>query len=179
MKKFGEEWDDRIFPIAYLITIRTYGTWLHGDERLSVDTHDGKNVYGTEKVDSNPRLRAIMKENLLHQSVTFDDHMRNAVHAAVTEVCAYRKYDLFALNVRSNHAHVVVAAKKKPEIVADEFKKYSTRELREENLIDSDVRPWSRGRSRRYLWKDEDVAKAIDYVLYSQGDMPFAVSQIE
>ena len=25
----------RNFPLAYFITIRTYGTWLHGDERSS------------------------------------------------------------------------------------------------------------------------------------------------
>ncbi len=26
-------WDDNEWPLAYLITIRTYATWLHGDER--------------------------------------------------------------------------------------------------------------------------------------------------
>ena len=31
------EWDDNEFPLAYLLTFRTYGTWHHGDERGSVD----------------------------------------------------------------------------------------------------------------------------------------------
>jgi len=30
-------WNDTDIPLAYLITFRCYGTWLHGDERGSVD----------------------------------------------------------------------------------------------------------------------------------------------
>jgi len=31
------ESDNERIPLAYLITFRSYGTWLHGDERGSVD----------------------------------------------------------------------------------------------------------------------------------------------
>jgi hypothetical protein len=30
-------WNDTDTPLAYLITFRCHGTWLHGDERGSVD----------------------------------------------------------------------------------------------------------------------------------------------
>ena len=30
-------WNDTDMPLAFLITFRTYGTWLHGDERGSVN----------------------------------------------------------------------------------------------------------------------------------------------
>ena len=30
-------WNDTDKPLAYLISFRTYGTWLHGDERGSID----------------------------------------------------------------------------------------------------------------------------------------------
>jgi hypothetical protein len=30
-------WNDTDVPLAHLITFRCYGTWLHGDERGSVD----------------------------------------------------------------------------------------------------------------------------------------------
>ncbi len=39
------------FPLAYLITIRCYGTWLHGDERGSVDRK--YNRYGTPRIAPN------------------------------------------------------------------------------------------------------------------------------
>ena len=30
-------WNDTDLPLGYLITFRSYGTWLHGDERGSID----------------------------------------------------------------------------------------------------------------------------------------------
>ncbi len=31
-----ERYEENSFPIAYLLTWRTFGTWLHGDERTSM-----------------------------------------------------------------------------------------------------------------------------------------------
>jgi hypothetical protein len=31
-------WNDRDIPLAYLTTFRCYGTWLHGDDRGSVES---------------------------------------------------------------------------------------------------------------------------------------------
>ena len=30
-------WNDTDIPLGYLISFRSYGTWLHGDERGSID----------------------------------------------------------------------------------------------------------------------------------------------
>ena len=43
------EFQDRSAPLAYLKTIRTYGTWLHGDSRGSVDRRE-YNRYGDPKI---------------------------------------------------------------------------------------------------------------------------------
>ena len=176
MFKEMDEWDENSFPLAYLITIRTYGTWLHGDGRNSVDIH-GKNIYGTPDITANKNLETMMRENMQQRSVILDKEQRNIVEDAIKEVCEYRKYDLQAINVRSNHTHTVVSAQVKPEVIADAFKKYATRKLREENLISKEVTIWSRGRSRRYLWKPRHVALAIEYVLNEQGDSPFEIEE--
>lgn len=173
MAYFGENWDDNEFPIAYLITIRSFGTWLHGDKRLSVDTHHDFNVYGAPKRLANHNLLGRMESNMKSSPVKFDGYQRKAIHEAIEEVCNTRGYLLYALNVRTNHAHSVVSAGKKPEPIADAFKAYATRRLRRDRLIAWDCRPWSRGRSRRYLWQEKHVSAAIDYVLYCQGDTGF------
>ena len=80
-----------------------------------------------------------------------------------------------AINVRTNHAHAVVSAQMKPERIADAFKAFATKKLREENLVNKELKIWSRGRSRRYLWKPRHVELAINYVLYGQGDIPFEI----
>lgn len=58
----------------------------------------------------------------------------------------------------------------KPEAVADGIKAYSTRMFRETKQIEKDEKLWSRGRSREYPWKEKDLRRAIEYVIYDQGD---------
>jgi REP element-mobilizing transposase RayT len=165
----NDEWDDNRFPLAYLITIRTYGTWLHGDERQSVDRH-GKNVFGTEKIRPNADLVAKMEANAGSGPFVLDAEQRSVVGDAVRNVCSTRKYVLLAVNVRSNHLHAVVAAAVKPEPIMNAFKANATRELRASGLVRLEQTIWSRGGSRRYLWKDREVARAVDYVRYDQGE---------
>jgi REP element-mobilizing transposase RayT len=163
------EWDDNQTPLAYLITIRTYGTWFHGDERSSVDRH-GQNIHNTPRVKSTKKLNRIMERNLVQGPFLLDAHCRGAVEAAIKEVCDHRLYQLFAVNVRTNHAHVVAAGQVRPERIATEFKSYSTRRMRDHGMVAPNRRVWSRGESTRYLWKERHVELAVNYVLYGQGD---------
>ena len=116
-----------------------------------------------------------MKGELKQPAVIFNDQQRKVVELAIEELCEKRKYLLHAINVRTNHAHSVVSAQMKPERIADAFKAAATKKLREENLISKELKVWSRGRSRPYLWKPRHVEQAIDYVLYGQGDLPFDI----
>lgn len=169
-----EIYENAEFPLAYLITIRTFGTWLHGDERHSV-SRNGKNIFGTPDISPNQRLEELMKSELKQTPFIFDDYQKDIVRKAIEELCRDRMYILQALNVRTNHAHAVVTAQMKPERIADSFKAFATKKLREENAVSTEVKVWSRGRSRRYLWKPRHIELAIDYVLYGQRDLPFEI----
>jgi REP element-mobilizing transposase RayT len=94
---------------------------------------------------------------------------RKIVEDAIREVCSIRGYGLYALNVRTNHTHLVVNNCGKVERMMDSFKAYSTRVLRVANRIGPNVRPWSRHGSTRYLWTDKHIELAVDYVLNWQG----------
>ena len=166
---FLDTWDDNEFPLAYLITIRTYGTWLHGDPRGSVDRH-GKNIYNTSRIEPNQRLLQWMKDEMNGPPFILNNAQRIAVDAEIKSVCELRSYLLRALNVRTNHLHSVVSAQKKPEPIITAFKANGTRVLRETGLAARDVQIWSRGKSRRYLWKPRAVNLAIDYTLNQQGE---------
>ncbi len=170
------EYDENIFPAAYLLTFRSYGTWLHGDEKGAVDRH-GKNTYGTPDISPNENLREIMEKAQKKQTFLLSKIAREKITNAIVEVCEHKKFNLRAVNVRSNHIHIVVSAAMKPEPLLKIFKAYSTRKLREETFIDPEIRLWSRGGSRRYLWKPRHVALAVDYVLYGQGDIQFELKQ--
>lgn len=162
-------WDDNEFPLAYLVTIRTFGTWLHGDARSSVDRH-GKNIYGAPRIAPNEKLTERMAQEMVNKPFILNSRQRFAVDRELRAVCELRNYNLRALNVRTNHLHAVVSALIKPEPIITAFKSNATRALREQDLVDSDVSIWSRGGSRRYLWKPKSVAYAIDYTLNQQGE---------
>ena len=157
------------FPLAYLITIRTYGTWLHGDENGSVDRH-GFNVYGNPRIAPSEKLKDFMRQEMKQTAFILDKHRRICVLDAVREVCDYRGYELLAVNIRSNHLHAVISAMVKPEKIANDFKTYATRKLRSEDLAGSEQSVWARGKSCRYLWKPNQVERAMDYVLFGQGE---------
>ena len=166
------DFDDNEFPLAYFISFRTYGTWLHGDPRGSVDRRK-HNKYGTPKIA--PKLRLVNAEHaqLKHPPFRLDAYQRPLVEEAIREVCEHRGYRLLAINVRTNHVHTVVSAQRKPEPILQAFQAYATRKLREKGLLPRTVKPWSRHGSTPYLWKEKHVARAIDYVLNGQGhDLP-------
>ncbi len=164
------EYDDNEFPLAYLITLRTYGTWLHGEEKLSVDRH-GFNIYRTPRREVNANLKNLMLQTSKQKPFLFDENCRKNVKSTITEVCENRGYELLAINVRSNHIHAVVSAQVKPKLIIEAFKSYSTGRLRENLLIGRETKVWARGKSRRYLWKPQHVSLAIEYVLYGQDDV--------
>jgi len=128
------------------------------------------NVYGTSKIAPNRPFRMSDAKQLKHQPVTLNARQRHVVEEAIREVCEHRPYVLRAINARTNHVHTVVTAMQDPEPVLDAFKAYATRALRMTRLLSAKVNPWGRHGSTVYLWKEKDVAKAIEYVMLGQGD---------
>jgi len=137
------------FPLAYLITFRCYGTWLHGDERGSTDRF--RNAYGSRHIDPTPSWLAVKTRRLKRPPVALDAPRRRAVEAAVREICDARAWNLVAVNVRTNHVHTVISAHSDPEGMLTALKATATRHMREAGCWPNDQSPWARGGSRRYL----------------------------
>jgi REP element-mobilizing transposase RayT len=101
--------------------------------------------------------------------VTLDKSWRTAVQEVVIEVYAYRAWTLHALHVRATHIHAVVTATASAEKALNDFKAYATRRLRREKLADEHIRVWAVHGSARYVWNDNQLAEAVDYVVNRQG----------
>jgi len=156
-------------PSAFLITFTCYGTWLHGDERGSVD--DAHNIPGTPTLLGDERRERAEFERLAQPPLYLDAPERRVVQEAIVEVCRHRGWRLIALHVRRTHLHAVVAADVTPERVMNDFKAYATRRLRERGLVDEDRRVWTRHGSTRYLNGETSFRRAIEYVVDEQGDV--------
>ena len=155
-------------PRAYLITFTGYGTWLHGDAAGSVDRQH--NVYGLPVCKPDPGREGFLKSKMEHDPFIMDGSSRATVLAAIREVCEQRAWWLFAAHVRMNHVHVVVQAGDPPERVMNDFKVYASRHLNRSGSGDSTRKRWSRHGSTRHLWNQEQLERAIHYVLYGQGE---------
>ena len=165
------DFDGNEFPLAYLITFRCYGTWLHGDERGIVPAQSRSHV--RRVVDPSKTSPEEGRNSTTQaQPVTLNQKQRAIVEEAIREVCFHRKYRLRAISVRTNHAHTVVSALREPEPILDSFKSYSTRALRRAGLMPPFIKQWARHGSTIYLGKEWDVEKALEYGLLGQGDPP-------
>lgn len=163
-----QEFNEEHIPLAYFISFRCYGTWLHGDYRGSVDR--SHNTYGTAFLSLDEEREYEEFTRLKHSLVKLDETRRPIVEKTVREVCQHRDWLLQAINVRTNHVHTVVVADRKPEAVMDTFKAYATRRMTEAGVWQRGQKPWSRHGSTRWLWTERSVERAIDYVLNCQGD---------
>jgi REP element-mobilizing transposase RayT len=162
-------WNDTNIPLAFLITFRCYGTWLHGDERGSVNRF--RNQYKSPYLPPEKNWLATNRQRLKGDVVTLNAAQRDCVEKAIRETCDIRQWQLHAVNVRTNHVHVVVSiGEKKPEIALNAFKSNATRKMRENNCWHSERSPWVDKGSKRYLWTERSVELATDYVINRQGD---------
>ncbi len=156
-------------PMAYLLTWTTYGTWLHGDERGSVD--DSHNIPGADYAPPDPPRHAARVASQNTPCVALDAAARRVVGQAVADHCRLRCWELIALNVRTNHVHAVVhCGDERPEVAVGQLKSWATRRLRATGMFDAAARVWTRQASTRYLWDAESVRHAGIYVVEQQGE---------
>jgi len=81
-------WNDTDTPLAYLITFRTRGTWLHGDRRESIDRfHNG---YRTPYIPSNSTWHRYNQEHLKARPLVLGTSQRKSIAEAIKETCEIR-----------------------------------------------------------------------------------------
>jgi REP element-mobilizing transposase RayT len=164
MREFSHEH----VPLGYLITFRSYGTWLHGDTRGSVDRFH--NRFDTPLIPHNEPWRKHNRNVLTHSPVKLGSRQRALVEEAIRETCKIRRWEFWATSVRTNHVHTVVSAPCKPETILAAFKANATRKSREAGCWRLSRSPWVERGSKKYLWSESDVINAVAYVQYDQGE---------
>ena len=137
-----------VATLGYLISFRTYGTWLHGRAEGSVDSDH--NVPGTPYLPADAAQEARAAKLLKCPPIVLDAQRRFVVDATVQGVCDYRRWTLHAVHVRTTHVHVVITARHTPERVMTDLKGWATRRMRESGVLGADVEPWAYHGSTRY-----------------------------
>lgn len=154
-------------PLAYLITFRCYGTWLHGDERGSVDRNN--RARGQALLTSNLARQKFERARMKHSAIELNSRQRFIVKQTIEAVCEFKRWHLSAKAVRTNHVHIVVSTDCPPEKAMETFKARATRRMAELGVLSPGTKPWARHGSTRYLWTAEAVVAACHYVNEGQG----------
>jgi len=155
-------------PIAFFLTISTYGTWLPGDQRGWVEYRKGWKL-----PDPARELEAAAKMN--EDSRLLSLHQRKIVENQVRETCDFRKWKCHAVHCRSNHLHVVVSAyETPPRKVRVDIKAWCTRRLKQNELPKVVENWWAERGSIRWVFDDEGLDKVVRYTLDGQDWKPEA-----
>jgi len=152
----------RKVPLAYLITFTCYGTWLHGNDRGSVD--DKHNTFDTPFLDTNSERYNEARKKMKAPPLFLNEQQRNLVSTVIANVSTFRNWTLHECNVKTNHVHVVMSGDADPDRIMKDFKAYATRRLRESGELEQNRPVWTEGGSTRFLWTETSLSAAIEYV---------------
>ena len=161
-------WNDTDTPLAYFISFRSYGTWLHGDKRGSIDRFH--NRYSDPYLPQNETWQGHNRKQLKTDPFILKAKERGSVENAIRETCSIRKWDLQAFNIRTNHVCTVVTANRKPSIVLNAFKAnpemyapqfggYCAYGMANGHKAPTDPQAWSIIDNKLYLNYSKDVQK--------------------
>lgn len=152
---------------GYMLTWTTYGAWLHGDERGSYN-RKAKSL-ADHHVEPNPRLQQLRRDQLKHPSILLDGPMRKVVRLSIEDACTHRNCQVLALNVRTNHVHIVLPANVSAKRMLHDLKARATRALRDAGLVSRESNVWTSGGSTSLLFGSKSLSDAIEYVTNGQG----------
>ncbi len=154
--------------LAYFLTWTCYGTWHRGDARGSIDLEHNRR--GTDIVRGSEDRVRVNSRRMAGEAIILTARERAIVDQAVRDHCGHRGWDLLAVNVRSNHAHVVVRcdADTPPEKAMREFKAWGTRRLREHDDWFGETQVWTEHGSTRWIKDADGLRLAIEYVTEHQ-----------
>lgn len=116
-----------------------------------------------------------MRKRMVESAVFLSSEQRTIVEQTIRDHCRIRGWGLHAVNVLTNHVHVVVTAEHDPVAVRDQFKAWCSRKLSDAAGL---VVPIGKRAGRRHWFTEgghvesiEDekyLSNAITYVLHGQ-----------
>lgn len=162
----------------WLLTWRTYGTWLPGDARGSVTRvrdgsgprveHDG---WGALIDGPMPGLETAAREAMTGETVLLTANQADALAEQLVETARHRGWIILAGAVMSNHVHLVVGVPgdPDPEKLLGDFKAWGSRKLNRGWGKRPNGTWWVEHGSRRKLPNETAVQGAVSYVAEQSG----------
>jgi REP element-mobilizing transposase RayT len=170
----------------WLLTWRTYGTWLPGDERGSITrVRDGDgprvehDVVGTFMDGPMRGLELSARNAMKGPPILLSYEQAVQVAEQFQETARHRTWSILAGAVMSNHVHLVIAVLGDPDpgkMLVD-FKAWGTRRLNARWGKRPNGSWWSEGGSKRKLPNEDAIFGAVNYVWRQAGALRVWVAE--
>jgi REP element-mobilizing transposase RayT len=162
----------------WLLTWRTYGTWLPGDERGSItrvrdhtSVRIRHNALGTPTDGPMSGLERSSRASMKADAIYLTQDQAEAVLSQLLETAGYRQWHVLAAAVLSNHVHVVlgVLGDPDPDKLLGDLKAYGSRRLNRGWGHRASGTWWADKGSKRKLSDEPSVHAAVIYVATQAG----------
>ncbi len=150
--------------LAYHLTWTTYGGWLSGDERGWVQS----GVPGVQEPD--PDRLHVARRQMVEAAVVLTPTQRDIVEQTIRDHCRIRGWTLHAVNVRTQHVHVVVTADRDMDEAMNQLKAWGSRKLSDHAGLTERV---ARKAGRRHWWTEHGSTKPIRDDQYLQNAIQY------
>lgn len=153
-------------PSTYHIVWTTYGSWLPGDARGWVKS--GR--HGVQKPDE--ELESEARAAMAESPVLLNEDQRTIVTQTIRDHCRIREWKLHAVNVRSNHIHLVVMIDRLPDEAMNQLKAWCSRRLSDAAGL---VEPVARKAGRRHWFTEGGNGKLIESEEYLENAVRYVM----
>ena len=152
-------------PLGFFLTWPTYGTWLTGDDRGWVQYREGRQEPSSIRYEDS-------KFRMSEGSCILNQGQRKLVESTTRRHCEIRGWQLFAVNCRSNHVHVVVNGDRPHAEIRRQLKAWCTRSLKENQLVGPKRSKWWAERGSSRFLNDQDSLEAAVFYVEELQDVP-------
>jgi REP element-mobilizing transposase RayT len=105
-----------------------------------------RNAYGEPFKGADVFLENAARGQMLEAPFELSPSLRMEVDRCLREACEFREWTVLALNVRTNHVHLVVATSRPSKGLIETLKARVTRVLREQGAIGAETESLGSGR---------------------------------
>ncbi len=102
-------------PLAYHITVGTYGTRLHGDERGTVDR--SHNRPGDPIIGLNEDWLRVERNRLKFDPIYLTDKQRTLIETQVPDICDRGGWVYHIAAAKPDHMHVLLSSPNDGEVI--------------------------------------------------------------
>lgn len=149
-------------PIAYLITVGTYGSRLHGDERGTVDRD--QNAPGEPFLGTDPARQHFERDLMVSGVVRLSASQQEFVESTVPRISDELGWACHVVSAASNHIHALISADAPGAVVRRLLKRRMSQALSHRWPTHA-PRSWRvEGGSVKWLWNDTAFRQAGQYI---------------